>query len=482
MSFQDIRSENIANDLIYLFAIFILQCFSHLKFVQFLFYKMTELTETMRIIQYPRVVSIQSFQRPNFELVADLLCFMVLRYDTDIPIHDSIDNEQNRVRFITTIVKAMYLRANIKLNAKKLYSADGHAVKELLILASLLSNTAKLAREEESSSKINNDYNNESKISDVPGFSRDDNLSKHIDLSDVKRLRKLASELTEKGARVFDLLKAEQERNRSQKEETLKFLDAASTGFDDCPEIKHVESTLKQILEKKQCDVADMEQECKVMESDKSDIIEDIKRKTLDFERNKKRLESIQNARPAFMDEYEQLEIELQKHYELYMERYRNVHYLKKEMEKFQKEEEEKLDEIQRVKRKLQSQIKEEELKILRDDYSVKDGGNDTNREDPVPLLDTTDDSLVIVEGDYSNDNENDVFIEDDEPISIMQEADSIGISTRTSDSKNASQSIMSSKASTSFSGLSAMSPTGNDDDDNYITSFNQSPDSADIF
>ncbi len=439
----------------------------------------------MRIIQYPRVVSIQSFQRPNFELVADLLCFMVLRYDTDIPIHDSIDNEQNRVRFITGIVKAMYLRANIKLNAKKLYSADGHAVKELLKLASLLSNTAKLARDEESNKNINDVYNdNESKVSDMPSFRRDDNLTKHIDMSDVKRLRKLASELTEKGARVFDLLKTEQEmKHRSQKEDTLKFLDAASTGFDDCPEIKHVESTLNQMLEKKQRDVADIEQECKVMESDKSDIIEDIKRKKLDFERNKKRLESIQNARPAFMDEYEQLEIELQKHYELYMERYRNVHYLKKEMEKFQKEEEEKLDEIQRVKRKLQSQIKEEELKILRDDYSVKEGRNGTSRDDPVPLLETTDDSLVIVDGDYSNDNENDVFLDDDEPISIMQEADSIGISTRTSDSKNASQSIMSSKASTSFSGLSALSPTGNDDDDNnYNISFNQSPDSADIF
>lgn len=457
----------------------------------------------MRFLKYPRVVSVQSFQSPNFELVADLLCWMTHRYDGDITIHTSIDTEHDRILFITGIVKSMYLKANIKLNAKKLYSADGHAVKELLELASILRKAIVVSDGEPcnkysdgggSSSVVCNYDDSKSSHHSLHHGKRKNSVSELINLTDVKNLRKLASEVTEKGAKLFELLQKEKaEEGERRREESLKFLDAVSSGFDDCPEVQHIESTLLQLLEEKKNQVIELERECKVMESDKSDLIEEMKKKTLDLERNKKRLESIQNARPAFMDEYEQLEIELQKHYDLYMERYRNIHYLKKEMEKFQREEEEKLNEIQRSKRKLQSKMHEEELKILRDEYPLNDEKTRPGRrkqmfqdldsaiDDAVPLLDTTQDSSIIIEADDNDIDNSNVFLEDDENLSGNDGA-SFEVSTGTGDSRDGSHTILSSKASSSFSGMSGISSNGNEDDESNDMICNESSDSSDNF
>lgn len=40
----------------------------------------TDFTEIMRALGYPRLISIENFRQPNFELVADCLYWLVLRY------------------------------------------------------------------------------------------------------------------------------------------------------------------------------------------------------------------------------------------------------------------------------------------------------------------------------------------------------------------------------------------------------------------
>lgn len=58
-----------------------------------------------------------------------------------------------------------------------------------------------------------------------------------------------------------------------------------------------------------------------------------IKKKQTELERNEKRLKTLQNVRPAFMDEYEKLEQELQRQYDVYMVRFRNLEYLENELD-----------------------------------------------------------------------------------------------------------------------------------------------------
>jgi len=53
-------------------------------------------------------------------------------------VSDDIDTEDDRVEFLTSVAQAMASKAKIKLNIKRLYAADGRAVKELLKVAEML--------------------------------------------------------------------------------------------------------------------------------------------------------------------------------------------------------------------------------------------------------------------------------------------------------------------------------------------------------
>ena len=60
------------------------------------------------------------------------------RYYPGVDIADEIATEQDRVHFLQSVAQVMLTKARMKLNIKRLYSADGVAVKELLKVASLL--------------------------------------------------------------------------------------------------------------------------------------------------------------------------------------------------------------------------------------------------------------------------------------------------------------------------------------------------------
>ena len=80
----------------------------------------------------------ENFRKPNFELVADILYWMVKLYDPETTISDRVEFENERVQFLTEVSALMATKARLKMNTKKLYASDGRAVQELLKLASLL--------------------------------------------------------------------------------------------------------------------------------------------------------------------------------------------------------------------------------------------------------------------------------------------------------------------------------------------------------
>lgn len=92
----------------------------------------------LRSLNYPRLISIENFVRPNFELVADILYWLAQKYDPQTEISDDINQEKDRVEFMKSIVTIFSTKARIKLNAKKLYQADSEAVQEILKIVLLL--------------------------------------------------------------------------------------------------------------------------------------------------------------------------------------------------------------------------------------------------------------------------------------------------------------------------------------------------------
>ena len=57
------------------------------------FREVRNLVEYMRALGYPRLISMENFREPNFELVADCLIWLTSRYDPGTSIPDDISTE-----------------------------------------------------------------------------------------------------------------------------------------------------------------------------------------------------------------------------------------------------------------------------------------------------------------------------------------------------------------------------------------------------
>lgn len=152
--------------------------------------------ETMRALGYHRNISMENFRDPNFELVADILYWFAQRYDPKMDISDDIEDEKDRVSFIRQVCQLFASKARITLNPKKLYEATGMAVKEMLKISSMMYKAM------QSSESIMDDE-------DILANGMDFNMSSK--LHNLKAARQLASEITESGAKLYDLLGQERD-------------------------------------------------------------------------------------------------------------------------------------------------------------------------------------------------------------------------------------------------------------------------------
>ena len=52
------------------------------------------LTEMMRALGYPRLISIENFRSPNFQLVSEMMAWLVKRFDPNADLPTEVDTEQ----------------------------------------------------------------------------------------------------------------------------------------------------------------------------------------------------------------------------------------------------------------------------------------------------------------------------------------------------------------------------------------------------
>ena len=339
----------------------------------------------MKALRYPTAISIENFDGPNFELVADILYWMTQRYDPNSSIHDCIDSESDRVQFIKGVVTVFFEKGNIRLNAKKLYAADENVVEELLKITKVLLDAV-----------------NAEEATRTGGVSATKKELEPITVSveDSKMLRLLTTQLTESGARLHSLLANEVEC-KERRSNVSAFIQAVNSNDEKSSELDTIEDRLRILLRGVKDEFAALEEEVAHMGADRNDILADIQRKREDLDRNKRRLESLQSTRPAFMDEFETLEIELQKHYELYMERYRNVHYLKYELKGIERVEDENAMDNKRNMKRLEAKL-QQELKLLgKEERDLPE--NENGPQDPLEQSIESDGSDNIILDDHSS-------------------------------------------------------------------------------
>lgn len=63
--------------------------------------------EIMRSLGYPRIISMENFRTPNFKLVAEIIFWLIHRFDPKAEIPDVIEEEKDRVEFICSACKVI---------------------------------------------------------------------------------------------------------------------------------------------------------------------------------------------------------------------------------------------------------------------------------------------------------------------------------------------------------------------------------------
>eukprot|EP00392_Amoebophrya_sp_AT5.2_P007056 g7070.t1 len=308
----------------------------------------------MRSLGYHRPISMENFRTPNFELVADLLDWLLHRYGSTSfkypyiihettyrwrvvsccksSVPDDISTEQCRIHFLTTCCKLLFEKTNIKCNPRKLYGADGYAVKELL--------RKSVTRQEQGGAGAR-----EADMMETSGFSLSSKLH------DLKSTRSLCSAIVESGATLHHL-----------------FLDGISRNLDSNSEQEVVERSVTALLSSNVEQLQQRKQSLQELQKDEKNLETKIKKKKQELDRCTGRLTQLTSVRPAFMDEYEKLEEELAKVYESYVSRFRNLDYLEYELDQLNREEESRMEQNARELKRLQKRLREEEWRMLRGD------------------------------------------------------------------------------------------------------------------
>ncbi|KAM7387993.1 hypothetical protein PAMP_024197 [Pampus punctatissimus] len=307
-------------------------------------------TEMMRALGYPRLISMENFRTPNFTLVAEILIWLVKRYEPQMDIPTDVDTESDRIFFIKAVAQFMATKAHIKVNTKRLYQADGYAVKEMLKITSVLYNAMK-TKQMALDDRVEEDNNK---------FKFD--LGSRI--SDLKLARQLASEVTSKGASLYDLLGKEVDLREMRTAAIARPLEVNETE-------KALRAAIKEVFES----VEKTKDMLSNVVSDETSLDAKIEKKKQELERNRKRLQTLQSVRPAFMDEYEKIEEDLQKQYDTYVEKFRNLCFLESQLEEYHRMEQERFEEAENTLRMMQHKLREEERDLMRS--SLKDEDSD---------------------------------------------------------------------------------------------------------
>lgn len=328
-------------------------------------HEVTQLGAILRRLQYQQAISASSFKTPNFALVADLLQFMVQRLVSTSSISHKIATEDDRVRFVSDIASTLANSMSISIDRKNVYAADGRAVHELLKVASVLDRAMSLADEDVSTS---------SEMEIQPSAI----------LTAVYRAKSLVGEIVTIGSRLSDVLENESNDGK-ERSVALSVLNSSSEDTNEGSQRDHhIDSSLARLLESTNETVKRLDKQCKLLISNQRGMEEKIRKKTIDLERTAKRLESLKNVRPAYMDEYEKLEEEIQVEHERYVVRLRNVDYLKQELAIIKQAANERHAKVERSMKRMQKKFRDEEMLVLK-------GRDDVINEE---IIDSVDDRL----------------------------------------------------------------------------------------
>ena len=287
------------------------------------------------------------------------------RYDPEISISDEISTESDRVLFLKSTAKIMLSKARVKLNLKRLYAADGYAVRELLKIANMLRDATTKAEGRE----------------DAVAVESLDLDRKNLD---PKQVREHATDITRCGAFLYDVLQNE-----------IQSRDLRYRAVNSNIDLEEIERAVQNSIQSVKENITNLDIQLDELEKDKTNLESKIEKRRAELERSEKRLSTLQSVRPAYMDEYEQLQAKMQDLYTKYLERHRNFEYLESQLELHRSTEQRQIDAASKKIRKMQRRLQDEEMRILRGEVAIDDEDDAEDDE----ITDMTDESGFLSPG-----------------------------------------------------------------------------------
>ncbi|CAH0398114.1 unnamed protein product [Chilo suppressalis] len=258
----------------------------------------------MRTLGFPKQISLESFRVPNWELVEECLRWLAARVEPDASLPGGRQSTEQRVAMVTHAVALFHSRANLKLNGKKLYGADGWAVRELLKVATLLRAALESPPPD-----------------DQQGESGPLNYDVTTRLGEIKQARALATDITAQGAFLYDLLAKEIENKEVREQALSRPLDMSA-----------MEAALRRALDAVVGQVGAARDQIDNVAASEAALDAKLERRRAELARAEKRLHTVQKIKPAYQGELTALEAEISQLWEQYVLRYRCVEALKHQL------------------------------------------------------------------------------------------------------------------------------------------------------
>ncbi|KAH8289854.1 hypothetical protein KR054_011990, partial [Drosophila jambulina] len=269
----------------------------------------SDLGEQLKLLGFPRVFPLQALANPHgslasFHIVAELLQWLSGLMEPGSTLPGGVETEEQRILLVRSATEFFVTKAAIRLNPRKLYAAAAVTAAELQKITRLL--TAPGTGQVEDSEGHAGDQDEQEQQ------QRDQYRSLNpVDIGDkmeeLRRARELATDLTQRGATLHDLLSKELQHKEQRMAQAQRPLELLS-----------VERTLKNAIQASQVRLQSSRAQLEAAKVELNALGSKLQRRRAELERTRQRLEALHRIRPAHMAEFEDCEKELQQLFQRY--------------------------------------------------------------------------------------------------------------------------------------------------------------------
>lgn len=185
------------------------------------YYEIKSFTEKMRTLGYPKSLPVSTFFQPNFQAMSEILKWLIESFSNsddnkisndllNVNEYDNIDlsHETGRVMFVKKTVSDLASKMNIKMNTKKLYSADVSCISELNKLVKILY-TSMIEANENFDLNVAASHHSNNQLQDTLEGDLGDITNNDKMKQDIKNLQHLSNNVSESKNQLLDYLEKE---------------------------------------------------------------------------------------------------------------------------------------------------------------------------------------------------------------------------------------------------------------------------------